>query len=197
MVNQLQPMPSQLQKGFCCSKCKHVETRHTQPPVIAPQCHQEPPSVKALYTQLPSPLPQSFQQTNERVPHKLQASPIPQCFQESSEGTQCTLLPSPLPCHFQEPKVEAPSILPNMTLPQHYQGPTLSHNQYTLWDDLPAFPMTIVDLFQPKKSTKKSPTAVAEQPVNQSDHYIQMFRHLRGHPRCCLSMQRHPLMVFI
>ena len=51
--------------------------------------------------------------------------------------------------------------------PQHYQGPTLSHNQYTLWDDLPAFPMTVVDLFQPKKSTKKSPTAVAEQPVNQ------------------------------
>ena len=27
--------------------------------------------------------------------------------------------------------------------------------------------MIVADLFQPKKSTKKSPTAVAEQPVNQ------------------------------
>jgi len=80
--------------GLSCSDL-HVETLHTQPPVIAPQCHQEPPSVEALYTQLqlPSPLPEPFQQTNEIVPHKLQASPIPQCFQESSEGAQRTLLP--------------------------------------------------------------------------------------------------------
>ena len=164
MVNQLQPMPSQLQKRFCCSKCKHVETLHTQPPVIAPQCHQKPLSVEARCTQLPSLLPQSFQETNERVPHKLQARPIPQCFQQSNEGAPRSLLPSPLPWDFQEPKVEAPSIL---TLPQHYQGPALSHDQYTLWDDLPAFPMTVVDLFKPKKSTKKSPTGVAEQSTNQ------------------------------
>ena len=119
MVNQLQPMSSQIQKGSCCSKCQHVETLHTQPPVIAPQCHQELLSVEAL----------------------------------------C----SPLPWHFQEPKVEAPG----MTLPQHYQKPTLSHHQYTLWDDLPAFPMTVADLFQPKKCTKKSPKTVAEQPAHQ------------------------------
>jgi len=120
--------------------------------------------VEARCTQLPSPLPQSFQETNERVPHKLQARPIPQCFQPSNEGTPRSLLPSPLPWDFQEPKVEAPSIL---TLPRHYQGPALSHNQYTLWDDLPAFPMTVADLFKPKKRTKKSPTAVAEQSAKQ------------------------------
>ena len=140
-------------------------------------------SVEAPCTQLPSPLPQSFQETkegiectlqaslipqcipkpNEGAPHALLHNPILQCFQASNEGAPCTQLPSPLPWHFQEPKVEAPC----MTLPQHFQGPTLSHHQYTLWDDLPAFPMTVADLLQPKKSTKKSPTAVAEQPVNQ------------------------------
>jgi len=149
-----------------------METLHTQPcaPVIAPQCHQEP------CTQLPSPLPQCFQETNEGVKCALQASPIPQCIpepnegaphallpnpipQESNEGAPRTLLPSPLPLHFQDPKVKAL----HMTLPQQYQGPTLSDDQYTLWDDLPAFPMTVADMFQPRKS----PTAVAEQAVNQ------------------------------
>ena len=85
MINQLQPMSSQLQlkKG---SGCKTVK----MPPGIAPQCQQEV-------------------------------------------------------------QVEDPSVL----LQSIPQAPNLGQAQFTRWDDMPAFPVAVTDLFEPKKKPKK------------------------------------------
>ena len=50
----------------------------------------------------------------------------------------------------QEVQVEDPSVL--LSLPQ---APNPGHTQFTRWDDMPAFPVAVTDLFEPKKKPKK------------------------------------------